>query len=361
MKILYATHARLPTEKAYGAQIVQTCAALSEHAEVTLLVPNRNGATPERIRDAYGISNTFSIHVVDTLDWVQFGRIGFLLSEWFFAREVRRIVQKEKYDVVYSRDALPLLGLPSDVRTVYEAHTPRWNVFIRRVARSVDVFVSITKGLADWYTEKGVTKDIAVIPDAVDLARFENIPDKEVCRRELDIPEDIFMVSYIGHLYPEKGAHILAAAVGHLPEDITCFFVGGLEQNVEDFKKHYTSKQIVYVPHQPHERVPYYMCASDVLVVPNSGKHETSARFTSPMKLFEYMASGRPIVASDVPALREVLSEEMATFFEADNPESLAEAIISAKNDGVEKAEKAKEAVQNYTWQKRAEHIMKIL
>jgi glycosyltransferase involved in cell wall biosynthesis len=90
-------------------------------------------------------------------------------------------------------------------------------------------------------------------------------------------------------------------------------------------------------------------------------KTEHYAYYMSPLKLFEYMASKRPIVASDLPSIREILNEQNSVLVEPDNPEKLAEGIkrILADNNFAEKiSNQAFQDVQQYTWQKRVEQIL---
>ena len=105
-----------------------------------------------------------------------------------------------------------------------------------------------------------------------------------------------------------------------------------------------------------------YLRAADVLVLPNSAKKEVSKTYTSPMKLFEYMASSVPIVASDLQSLREVLDDSTCYFFISDNSESLATVITKALKDlqAPAKAARPHEKVQRYTWGNRAESILKL-
>jgi glycosyltransferase involved in cell wall biosynthesis len=82
------------------------------------------------------------------------------------------------------------------------------------------------------------------------------------------------------------------------------------------------------------------------------------------MKLFSYMAAGRPIVASNLPSLREVLTEESAVFFTPDDPESLASAIryiCDSPERGALLAERAKTDVLRYSWDARARYILKFI
>ena len=114
------------------------------------------------------------------------------------------------------------------------------------------------------------------------------------------------------------------------------------------------------VGHRPHGEIPYWLKAADVLVLPNSGKEDISKYWTSPLKMFEYMASGRPIVASDLPSIREVLNGENAILVEPDNPEKLAggiKAILQNNQLSDRISIKAVLDVQEYSWTKRVQKI----
>ena len=105
-----------------------------------------------------------------------------------------------------------------------------------------------------------------------------------------------------------------------------------------------------------------WLAAADVLALPNSGRESISARYTSPLKLYEYMASGRPIVASDLPSLREALTRgENAWLVAPDDPAALAAGIKSVLDDPEHAgamAERARQDVQGHTWTARAERIV---
>ena len=86
-----------------------------------------------------------------------------------------------------------------------------------------------------------------------------------------------------------------------------------------------------------------------------------SEKHTSPLKLFEYMASGRPIVASDLLSLREILTEQEAIFFKPDDPLDLAlkiKEILVNQSLAEQISQNAREKVQNYTWQNRAHRAL---
>ena len=110
--------------------------------------------------------------------------------------------------------------------------------------------------------------------------------------------------------------------------------------------------------------MPAKLADADVLVLPNP-RSAISNAFTSPLKLFEYMGSGRPIVASDLPSLREVLRDgENAILVEPGNPQALVAGIERIKKDealGRRLAAQALQDVQAFTWAKRAERLEQLL
>jgi glycosyltransferase involved in cell wall biosynthesis len=101
-----------------------------------------------------------------------------------------------------------------------------------------------------------------------------------------------------------------------------------------------------------------------MLALPNPAS-AISTRFTSPLKLFEYMAAGRPIVASDLPAFREVLVPgETAVLVTPGDPAALAGGLRRVLSDpelGARLATAARAAVRDYTWDRRAERLEALL
>ena len=363
MKILYIANIRLPTEKAHGIQIMKMCEAFARAGhDVELVVPTRRTPITEDAFAYYGVEKIFKITTLRTPDFVRFGRFGFLFSALCFSERVRWLKQFWSADIVYSRDAFVLaqyvlLGR----RTVFEVHSSpsRLSKFVSRMADSV---VVISNGLKEAYVSSGIPeKKIMVAPDAVGTHLFDNVLLRESEREKLGFPKDEKIVVYTGHLYARKGVDVLADAATYL-QNVRFFFVGGTLDDIEQFRSRWGNQKNIHVTgHVEHAQVPRYLRAADVLVIPNSAKNKDSKYFTSPMKLFEYMASGTPIVASDVPAIREILNERSAFLVEPDNPRLLAEGIKNILKDYSFASTISKQALEdakNYTWQKRAESIL---
>lgn len=355
MKILYLANIRIPTEKAHGIQIMKTCEAFSNLGhEVVLLVPWRFNKIKEDPFTYYGVKENFKIKKIFSVDLVRYGKIGFLIHTFLFSEISAWYMLFKRFDLIYSRDEMPLFFAGAFKKNiVYEAHTPRFNFFIKRFSK----IITISNGLKQFYIKKGVDEDkIYTVPDAVDLDMFNILETKSECRKKFNLPINKKIVMYTGHLYDWKGVDILAQSKEFLDENIEIIFVGGLEKDIEKFRKKYNNVSVL--GSVLHKDIPYYLKSADVLVLPNSAKSDVSKLYTSPMKLFEYMASGIPIVASDLPSIREILNEENSTFVEADNPEALAIGIRNALNkDGI----KAMNDVKEYTWNKRVGMILKVI
>jgi glycosyltransferase involved in cell wall biosynthesis len=363
MRIVYIANARIPTPRAYGLQIMKTCEAFAAAGNsVELVVPVRRFTTDADPFEYYGIKTRFAFTPVVVSDLLHFGAAGFLLSAVLLSEKVRWMRSFLQAEVVYSRDPLILFQYLLLGRPLYfEAHAKP--TFVSRiVARHAKRLIVISNGLKDAYIKAGVpAQKIIVAPDAVDEHLFDGVPERGAAREVMRIPAEEKLVLYAGHLYPRKGAALLAQAAEQVPE-ATFAFLGGAPDDIEAFRLRWGSgKNIRIIGHVPHARVPLALRAADLLVLPNSGKDEDAAKFTSPMKLFEYMASGTPILASDVPSIREVLTDESAAFFTPDDPDALAHAIKKLLSDVsvTEKGKEAKRLVSRHTWGGRARAILR--
>ncbi len=349
----------MPTDKGHGIQIMENCAAFSAAGhQVTLAVSSWLSADEATIFTYYGVSRNFRIVKVPGVGLVPWGTIGFIIRSVIFSMNVKRTLDLRGYDVIYTRDdVLVKRGF------IYEMHDVRKGYFQRRALRRAGGIVVITRGLADYCWKAGVAEDdIVVAPDGVRLEDFDISGDKMELRKKTGLPKDKNIVLYAGHLYSWKGADVLAQAAASLDKNTLVVFVGGNGPDLAAFKLRFGSDSHIFMAGwQPYQKLPYYFKAADVLVLPNSAKDDISRLYTSPIKLFQYMASGVPIVASDLPSIREILDESNAIFARPDDPSDLAQKISMLVGDlalGGRLAAKAAEDVQLYSWSARASNIL---
>ncbi|MBU2579480.1 glycosyltransferase [Candidatus Parcubacteria bacterium] len=368
MKLVYLTNARIPTEKAHGIQIMKMCEAFGNAGvELELVLPWRFNQIKENSFDFYGVKKSFKIKKIFSLDFIflNIPKIFFWVQSLSFSISAFFYLLFKKTDIIYSRDSF-LLYLISFFKKnlILELHYLPKHLFLhKRVFKKAKAVIVITKQLKKSLIEKGISENkILVAPDGVDIGKFDIDILKDEARKKLNLPQNKKIVLYSGHLYKWKGAQILANASKFLEKDTIVVFVGGTKEDEERFRdKNKNLNNILILGHRPYSEIPYYLKAADVLVLPNSGKEEISKSWTSPMKMFEYMASQRPIVASDLISLREILNENNAVLVEPDNSRALAEGIMSAlkKDDFSAKILiEAWQNVQKYTWTERVKNIL---
>ncbi len=367
VKLLYVATMRLPTEKAHGLQIMKTCEAFGKTgATVTLMVPTRRNALHEDPFIYYGVTPNFKVSMQKAPDFFTWGPFGFFLSTFLFSEAVHQTLEFRNADVIYSRDAFVLAQyIFLGKNLVYEAHTTPTSIS-KFVARRVSKVVVISQGLKLAYIKAGVPQEkIIVAPDAIDLAAFAperaGAETKEAARVRLGLPLDRKIAMYIGRLDGWKGVETFCEAATHFPNNCMAVVIGGEPAQVAEFKKNYITAQIKFLGYRPYQELANNQIAADVLVLPNTAKDINSAKYTSPLKLFTYMASGVPIVASDLSSIREILTEDSAYFFVPDDAKLLAKKIAEATDHhelAATKALTARENVKNHTWESRAQTIL---
>jgi glycosyltransferase involved in cell wall biosynthesis len=202
---------------------------------------------------------------------------------------------------------------------------------------------------------------IRVWPDAVDLERFERLPEPGAARAAPGLPREGPLALYCGHFYDAKGVPTLVDAARLLPK-VSVALVGGWPADIARLRERARGCETVrFAGFVSNALVPAHLAAADVLVLPNSAR-TSQARITSPLKLFEYMAARRPIVATRIPALAGLLRHgENAWLVSPDCPESLAAGIERVLADGAlarRLVERAWQDVQRYTWKRRAAELL---
>lgn len=372
-KIFYIFHGRFPSEKAASLFAAKSCEALAEqNCSVILLVPRRIGRLKENFFEYYKIKNNFKIVFLPTLDLFPFkifenlafrlSLISFSCSSLFYL-----FFKAKKEDIIYSNETLPLLFTSYFFKnTFYELHDfpEKKFSFYKKLFKRLR-WILVTNR---WKIEK--LKDIFNIennkfiyePNAVEVRDFDFDISKEKARDILKLPKDKRIIVYTGHLYSWKGVDTLIEASSFLGDDFVIYLVGGTNSDIEKYRKKIKGNtRTILVGHKKHEDMPLWQKSADVLVLPNTAKEDISKYYTSPMKLFEYMASKRPVVASNIPSISEILNSKNSVMFDPDNARDLSEKIKRVFNNQEKVrilSEQAFKDVQKHTWKKRAERII---
>lgn len=423
MKIVYLSNASVPSRSAQSVHIMKMCQAFVRNGHSVELItagkrserldpsvsPGILQAEPARSKPAgpesgpatevpppwraYGVEAVFPIHRVRW--WSRLPGKSWLFA-WMSARKARKL----KPDVIYGRNLLAVdAATRAGARTAFESHSPE---FARGPAQ-----MKMARNLA----ESPNCLQIVVISDALKRAWLEAIPaarpkllvardgadlpdaEPESARRESssassgrpkppakndDAPAGSTrvtgpaVVGYLGQLYPGKGMELLDRIIPRCPE-LLFRIVGGDPGAVAHWQERLKGLQNVeFLGYVPHEEVPEQLAGMDIVVAPYSqtvtprkGGPEIG-RWMSPLKIFEYMAAGKPIVASDLPVIRELLDDgKEALLADADAPEDWAAALQTLAGDPILRERLGRAAREklaaSYTWRQRARKIAESL
>lgn len=371
MRLLFIAGARMPSEKAHGIQIAKMCEAfLDEGLDLTLIVPVRR-TTKKSVQEFYGLHRPIPIVYLPVLDWYDRGRIGYFLSALSFMCSYTLYLLRhgrKPGTVVYTVDLdhvtyapIALLGIPFFV----EMHGGKPSTWIHYAlfarARGIIPTNPITK--EQIQKEFGVMDDRFIVePNGVDFSAFA-VEQKDAARDELGLASGMKLALYVGRFFDWKGLEILSQAVKLLPPDITLAVIGDSADKFIAVTKEQPGR-IVFYGEKPYTQIPQWASAADALLVLGTKRDEQSFNYTSPMKVFEYMALKRPIVASRTPALKSILGDDECIFYEPDNAHSLAGAIeraVGESADNAARSGRAYENVQRYAWISRARRISEFM
>lgn len=362
MRVAYVAGSRVPSRTANSVHVMKMCQGIVEAGhEVVLLVPGEASsawAAPAVLAEAYGLRVDFPIE-----------RLHNAANPYRLAVAAARRAAALAPDAVYTRHipsaaAVAVAGrLPVDL----ELHTPPagmerhlYRVAARRVGRIVCITEALASHMSSW--SETPTAKLLVAPDAVDVTAFDDaVADADGGARSPT-------VGYFGHLYEGRGVPLLLELAARLP-DVSFVICGGEERDIEALRAAVVGRGLGNVDvrgHVPNPRMPRLMVGCDVLVLPYERTVRTSSggeisRWMSPMKVFEYLAAGRPIVTSDLPVLREVLDDTTAVFVEPGDVDSWERELGALLVDAERRramGEAARQAARGRDWRDRAAAIL---
>lgn len=380
MKIAVIAPTYLPARRANTIQVMKMAQALAQTGySVHLLVPQADGGTRpdwEQLAHWYGLRQAFPVTWLPAHPRLRRYDFGWRAVKW---------ARRWGADLIYTR--LPQSAAAASwfgVKTIFEIHDmPQGtmgplllHLFLR--GRGAYCLVTISRVLqADLikrFKYSGLARSSIVAPDGVDLERYENLPESEESRRKLhragklDLDAARFTVGYSGHLYSGRGKELILALANRLPE-MNFLVVGGESAEaarLRAYGQRLGLANFCVTGFVANADVPLYQAACEVLLMPYQRAVAASSggdisRYLSPMKMFEYLACGRAILASDLPVLREVLSPEIAVLLPPDDIDAWSAALERLHQDPERRARiagQARRAAHDYSWTARVSRIL---
>lgn len=353
----------MPTEKAHGLQIAKMCEAYTKLGhDIELIVPYRHNQISESVYDYYGLTADFPVRTISIPDTILFSKwlpsIAYWLQAFLFLvrLSIKNPIQKDTLVMTRSFDVAWWYTL-GGYTVVCELHEwPRarawFSVFL---LKHVKHLVSNSKGIAEEISKYNLHALVA--PNGVDLEALKPTVSREEMRKQHNIEASAFVPMYIGALEDWKGYMTFLEASRKI-ESATFVVVGGKEDHIKALEEKYP--KVRFLGTKPYRDIGNYQGMADVLVIPNDPKFVEAQQYTSPIKLFAHLAGGVPIVVTDLPTIRDIVSEEEVFFFDG-SADSLVQVIAEIQKNQTEanrRAENASKKALRYTWTSRAENII---
>jgi glycosyltransferase involved in cell wall biosynthesis len=371
MRMLYPLLWARPERKACQAQSLATAAALARRGhEVTLLLPQGPAdpaLTAADLRAWFGVEGDFRV-VQRPSRWAgeRLHRTLLWLRQVFAGPEMRGA------DLVYSRiPAMFAMGGLSPIPFATDHYRPwpdDWPAIrplVRRTALGRDCLGLVVHShyAAEAWRRAGVPEDrLLVAHNGFDPPSGRL--GKAAARDRLGLPPDRPIALYAGRVNTEKGLEVLLAMADLRPEVL--FVIVGSEGEGAIERAAARRVNVRVVPWAAPEALPAWLAAADVLAIPPSrAPLERFRNCVLPIKLYAYLAAGRPILAPDAPDTAELLAHgETAWLVPPDRPDAAAQALDVLLGDRAISSRlsaNAQRLSEGLTWDRRAEAISRFL
>lgn len=394
MKIVYLSRSSFPSFAANSVNVMKMCEAFAALGHDVILLGNFLGNDIKKIFDCYGIKHGFKVKHIPSLNR--------LATDFVYVTQSVMVTKKSKPDIAYGRSIEACFGAAIlNVPTVLEIHSPPRSLLKKILLkslilkRSLKRIVAISEGLAGYlvnkgfipseskgYVKLGKTSPVSKLcvahdgadPDCFDVLSFpEEFKEKfNRLKRAIMRRSGRLQVGYVGSLYPGKGMELISK-VANLCPWADFHIVGGRPKEIDFWKKicYLTDNDNIYF----HGFIPHVLVSSlcslfDVALMPtqplvsNVAGNIDEGWYISPLKLFEYMSAGLPVIASDLESTREVLEHGVTGFLlPPDNPVVWSEVLSFLRDHPEVRARVGRNAremiVKHFTWKLRAEKVLK--
>ncbi len=328
MKIAIIYPETLPSQKARTVTVVKTASTLGEISKTTLIC-EKDGSNIDDICSYYGVQKTFSLIKITKKLFIRSNKI----FNFFLARHLRGV----NYDVVYVRHLKTAQYLiKQGFNVIFEAHEIFADSALdnkKKAVENIEKFVYknskgivfISQTLKEEFEKHFVLPQSIVLP----LCFSEQVADAD--KKEFDVLNEVY---YIGSFQVWKGVDTLIKSAKYLPVNskIKLIGSGGNEEALKALVKELgVDDNVEFLGRMPHAKVEELLkTKTRICVLPNN----TSVfdKFTSPLKLFEYMASFNAVVASDIPSIKEI-TNGVALEFRAGDGMDLGEKLTYLLNN----------------------------
>ncbi|WP_425639468.1 glycosyltransferase family 4 protein [Algoriphagus yeomjeoni] len=371
-EIVYISDSSIPSYSADSVHVMKMCQAFSKQGYKVTLLGKRTRNNVQKVFDIhsfYGVDNSFKISLFPFKAFLLSGRLynAFLP---FFSFAPNTIAYTRS---IYAAFWYSLFGKS----IVFEIHEPfntkgQWlkNIFQFIVSQGyIKKWIVISSPLrTHLISEFNIdSKEVFIAHDGAEIYRNSGFEEKELGEK--------FKVGYVGSLYQGKGMEIIIQ-LSKLMKEVDFHIVGGTGSQIGFWRSQFDEKQknLIFHGYKAPGESHKFISQFDILLAPyqrqvfvkNSKQANNLSTWMSPLKIFEYMSAGKPIIASDLPVIREILEHNhTALLCDPDYlPDWVASVnrIMESVGFGKNLGDNAKNALETqFTWDIRCKNILEFL
>jgi len=368
MKIVYISRSIIPSRTANSINVMKMCEAFSNLGhQVILLAPwtkklEEKGV--EDIFDYYGVKKNFELKKL-------FSPNIKYLKKRIYSLRCAQEVKRQKPDIVYGREDMFAFYLTqkNNYFTIFEKHRPlekdRFNnyFFHKFMSENKNSAKLITNSdeLKKIYLQSTTLKDENII-----AAQNGTIQTPLESYPEIPLDNNKVHIGYVGSLFKGRGIDTIVELAKRLPQH-HFHIIGGKEKDIAYWKEHANYDNLIFHGFIEPKNTYKYRNMCDILLAPYQTEKEgnKTVAYMSPIKLFEYMSTKKPIICSNFKVVKEVVDEECAILVDSKNVDAWEEAINILTHDKELSQKLANRAyekfLQNHTWQARATKILEFI
>ncbi len=351
----------------YSTVLVYPQKGLRARNLVNLARPFQPQKTPEIIIKYYNLHDKLKVATLP-MPWPidhfhnKFTNSNTIAAKYYFPVHIfptTKLVHSRNWNLVKA-------AIKNGVPAIYEHHHHEDKQFEPEIVNSplLQIAVTVVDTIRETMIKNGMppTKVIKLHNGFNRLFMLRQSEKAAEWREKLLTNGRSHLVVYAGALKQFKGIDVLIDVAEQMP-DVQFICAGGKSTEVENYQQLAKAKQvnnIVFLGYILHEQLASLLQAADVLAHPHCSGN--AATFTSPLKLFDYLASGNPIVATEISSLTEFKNTQaIAAWCEPDNPHKFAEAlqwVLETYPRKVDGYPEIIEFVKQFSWENRAEKIL---
>ncbi|MYW03046.1 glycosyltransferase family 4 protein [Streptomyces sp. SID3343] len=364
MRIAYLHPGSVPSLYANSVHAMRMCDAFAAAGHDVALYTAPGAYSVDDPHDYYGVRHRFPVHTVSSPDYTPAGYRD-------RAERVRELLTRATPDTIYGHDLYALTAAADVAPVVYETHRLRDDphtlgledrlLRADTLARVVVISHALARDYRHAYARLG-RLPILVAPEGADP------PEPSAGTPELPGRPNVPRIGYVGHLYEGRGIDLVLDLADRFP-DVDVHLIGGTPEDLARWNEPRRAGNAHFHGHRPPGAVSAYYPLLDVVLAPyqakiyTAGGHCETGRWASPMKLFEYMAHGRAIIASDLPVLREILRDRANCLLRPpDEPRAWADALGELLTDHTLRHTlgdaAARQFAHTHTWRHRAARVL---